>query len=313
MSNKVRYIPFYFQVQSVKNKTLRRIFKSRKRKYNLLQQNITLEFMKKDCEKVIKQYKDTLAYPPPFELKRTETEFIPKNIWIFWWQGLENINPLVRCCIDRFRSVDGFEVNIITKDNINKFIKIDDILYLYETGKIFIQTLSDIVRLRILRKFGGIYCDATIYLANKQYFESIVSDFSFYSNHILGYDPAACVSKGMYSGFFLATFKGNPLFEFADDCMTFFLKKHEGIINYLQIDYTLMTGYYNIPYIKEMIDAIPYNNPDIWWLSSVLESPFNMEEWNTKLMKNSIFKISTRKKFIKNSDVFTYLDFILTH
>ena len=65
MTNKIKYVPLRFQVQSFKNETLKRIFKSRKRKYNLLQQNITLEFMKKDCENIIKQYKDTLVYPPP--------------------------------------------------------------------------------------------------------------------------------------------------------------------------------------------------------------------------------------------------------
>ncbi len=248
-------------------------------------QNSLLSFLSFDCNEILIKY-EKIQYENIIEMK------IPRVIWIFWWQGSDSINPFISACIQKMQKIKQFTVNIVTKDNINEFINIDDILPLYLNKKIFVQTLSDIVRMRLLRKYGGFWCDASIVVIDDNYFDYIVENFSFFTNHLKDFNPANNVSHGRYGGFFLATYPNNPALCFFDDCLSYFLLKHRGLIDYTQIDYIVKLGYLNLSFIRDLIDSVPFNNQDIWWLNSVLSKPFDKALWNEKIQENHIFKLS---------------------
>lgn len=304
----MRGLPFHVRFLAILFYVMKNIIRSKSVYFEQKKQNLYFDFLKKDCSALITKYQNESAN----FINNSKEHIIPKVIWVFWWQGLEEAPPLVKQCMNRFNSVPDFRVNVISKFNVNQFIDISDVIELLDKGCIYVQTLSDIVRIRLLRKFGGIYCDASIYLVDIDFFDYIVKEFSFYSNRLYGYD--SCVSQGLYSGFFIASFAGNPMFEYIDECMTYFIKKHRGIIDYLQVDYIIMLGYKYLPFVKNIVDSIPYNNQDIWWLNSMLNNPFNQTEWNKKIAANKIFKISIRKKISQNdNNITTYYDYLLSN
>ncbi len=249
-----------------------------------------LDYLTKDCAEIIHQY-ESIDYVP--------SEEIPKRIWTLWWKGEMPIIPAT--CVKRLQTISGYETILLTKENISKYIDISDIINLYESGSISIQFMSDIIRMRLLRKYGGFWCDSTIAVANPDFFDKVRSKCCFFSIKLAEFQDWSSVTKGFVSSYFWGSCPNNPFFSYVDDMFTYFIKKHEKIIDYFQIDFTVMAGYYHIPFIKNLIDMIPPSNNEIFVIGNLLNREFKQDKWNKLTASNDIFKLNWRKR-IKNRD-----------
>lgn len=99
-----------------------------------------------------------------------DTKIIKEHtpIWICWLQGLEDAPDIVKCCINSIiENVEG-KKQIITYDNYFKFVKISEtILEKHKQGIISKTHFSDILRLALLCKYGGIWIDSTVLILDK--------------------------------------------------------------------------------------------------------------------------------------------------
>jgi hypothetical protein len=85
---------------------------------------------------------------------------INKTIWILWLQGEENIPWLSKQVIESWKiNNKNWKVELLTLDNLNTFLP--DLTYIHKDG-ITPQAKSDIIRLSILSKYGGIWADASL-------------------------------------------------------------------------------------------------------------------------------------------------------
>lgn len=296
-----RIVQNYF-VQTLSSKS------ERKREAALRLQNILLDYLEKDLFPIFEAYRNV-------DIIDKTDKHIPRIVWLFWWQGEDSLPEIQRLCIQRFRSLSGFDVRLISKNNIKEYIDISDEIYLFEKKLIFIQHLSDVVRFRLLRKYGGFYCDSSILLVDDSYFDYIVSEYVFFSNKFSSYDCAQNVMHGKCSTYFWATFPDNPFFAYLDDGLTYFLSKHKGIIDYTQSDYTIAVGYRKLSFIRELIDALPPNNQNSWWLNDNLLTEYNENEWNDKIKTTHFFKVSSQqigKVKHKTSIDRTYYDYVVS-
>ena len=104
-------------------------------------------------------------YSSACEWSRTEWEPTgeSKIFWTCWWQGVENAPLLVQKCIERMnRFSNGYEVRVVTEANVNDYIRLPEyIIQKHEQGIIPHAHFSDIVRLMLLREYGGIWIDST--------------------------------------------------------------------------------------------------------------------------------------------------------
>jgi hypothetical protein len=84
-----------------------------------------------------------------------------KTIWILWFQGFENAPWLVQQAAESWKIHNpGWTIVQLTSENIREYVDTD---YLYDTQKkITDQAKSDIVRLSLLNKYGGVWADATM-------------------------------------------------------------------------------------------------------------------------------------------------------
>lgn len=306
-----RKVPLRILLRIVRNYFVQTLSSKEERKRNeaLCLQNILLDYLEKDLFPIVDAYRDV-------DIIDKTDKHIPRIVWLFWWQGEDSLPEIQRLCLRRFFSLSRFEVRLITKNNIKKYIDISDVINLFEKKLIFIQHLSDIVRFRLLRNYGGFYCDASILLVDNSYFDYIVSEFTFFSNKFSSYDYAQNVMHGKCSTYFWATFSDNPFFAYLDDALTYFLSKHKGIIDYTQSDYTIAVGYRKLSFIRELIDALPPNNQNSWWLNENLLTEYNEHEWNDKIKTTHFFKVSSQQlgKVTRNININkTYYDYVVSN
>lgn len=112
------------------------------------------------------EYLQRYTYAFDNNRKSWNRQLKPKIIWTCWWQGMENAPLLVKKCIASMQQYSrDYEVRIIDSQNINQFIYIPNyIVEKYEKGIIPAAHFSDIIRLLLLKQYGGIWIDSTILL-----------------------------------------------------------------------------------------------------------------------------------------------------
>lgn len=107
------------------------------------------------------RYKSACAKVP-------EEPILPKDkiIWTCWLQGEENAPLIVKRCLDSIRQyADGYEVVVLDLKTISQYVSIPDYIEKkYQEGIIPHAHFSDIVRLMLLQKYGGVWIDSTILL-----------------------------------------------------------------------------------------------------------------------------------------------------
>lgn len=87
----------------------------------------------------------------------------PKIIWIMWLQGLDAAPNLVKQCLLSWqRHNRGWKIVFLDGQNFKDYINLDDIIG-HARQTISLQALSDIIRINLLAKFGGVWVDSTCF------------------------------------------------------------------------------------------------------------------------------------------------------
>lgn len=259
-----------------------------------------LDFINKNYIDIINKYKD----------KEDISDNISResNIWVFWWQGEEDLPDIVKGCINNLLDKRGsHNVVVITKYNYNKYISIPKyILEKVENGVITITHFSDIIRMMLLAEYGGIWLDSTIFLKNE--IPEEVYNFKFYSNK-LNNGSDEFVSECKWSAFFLCSAPQNLLVCFVRDIFLEYWKNYEELITYLFIDYVILIGYIYIKSINNYIECIPENNINLYELINNINNKYTKEKYECITKDTWLFKLSWKHKFIcytENNEVTFY-------
>lgn len=90
---------------------------------------------------------------------------ISNKIFTCWFQGEGNAPKIVKECIKSMREqFPNNELVVITKDNMKDYLEIPDyILDKWDNGIISNTHMSDILRVALLSKYGGLWLDSTVY------------------------------------------------------------------------------------------------------------------------------------------------------
>ncbi|PBB87459.1 MULTISPECIES: capsular polysaccharide synthesis protein [unclassified Mesorhizobium] len=89
---------------------------------------------------------------------------LPKIIWILWLQGIETAPPIVKACAASWQRLNrSWTVHVLTRESLTDFL-----LDVGDPNSILSMqlsdaTYSDIVRIELLSRYGGVWVDATCY------------------------------------------------------------------------------------------------------------------------------------------------------
>ncbi len=94
----------------------------------------------------------------------TDTNIIPRRLWIYWAQGWDHAPPIVRACLRSWLKFnDGWEINVLDDLVLKNCSAYSELVDLSLKDKIEIEAFSDILRIELLTKFGGVWADATLF------------------------------------------------------------------------------------------------------------------------------------------------------
>ncbi len=138
----------------------------------------------KTKQKLEKKYRKKLDI---FEQKYNENLLHEHSnkVWVCWFQGMENAPLVVQKCYQSLKdNLTDREIVLITFNNISEYVQFPDLIMdKWKNGKITHTHMTDLLRLELLIRYGGMWVDATVLCTSKRkdipeyYFDS---DLFFY-------------------------------------------------------------------------------------------------------------------------------------
>lgn len=178
-------------------------------------------------------------------------------VWFCWFQGIDNAPDVVKECYNSIcRNLENKRIIVITEDNYCDYIDLPDYLKeKYKRGYISKTHLSDIIRLQLLIKYGGIWIDATVYCSGKNIPEYMInSDLFLFQNLKPGLNGhATCISS-----WYINSCKNNKILILARDLLFEYWKRRN-----ILIDYFLLHDFIQLAievYPKEWNNVMPVSN-----------------------------------------------------
>lgn len=230
----------------------------------------------------------------------------PKDYQIYfcWLQGEANLPPLVRCCYNSLRQNAGrYKVVFIDEQNFSRYVDIaPHIMEKFRAGKITRTHFSDILRVNLLERYGGLWLDSTIlvteplenhndfwqmpYFTQKFYHDKnplnpFVKSFGCY------------ISYARWAGFIQgAAVRHNPFFVFEKEFFNAYWRDFDEPIVYEFMDFITDFAYEYIPSVRKKLDAVPINNTEVWTLLKHLNEPYAAYPFDKILQGNFLNKLS---------------------
>lgn len=227
-------------------------------------------------------------------------------VWCCWWQGEEQMPELVKLCHARLKQVipvDKAELHLITLDNYTQYVDLPEhILDKFNRGVITMTTMSDVLRFALLERYGGYWLDATVfftgeipeeYFSGKFFCQRMVSNTKYAVREACGCN---------WCGFSMAGPSGSIVFRFMKDAFSIWWEHFDTIIDYVLIDYMLLTGFQSVPAIHKVIDSVPDNNEDIFEMYQVLNQPYSEELYQRLTERNVMHKLTYKMDLRKQTE-----------
>ena len=127
---------------------------------DLIDERRAFHYLKRKYLPMLQQFKED-------ETEATSIKDYSHTIWVCWLQGEENAPAIVKKCLNSIRKhSSGYEVVVVTNDNLGSLIEISQIITeKLRKKQMQFATYSDYIRLALLAKYGGIWIDATVFLS----------------------------------------------------------------------------------------------------------------------------------------------------
>lgn len=125
----------------------------------------TLSFRNITMNKLRKKYSN---YLNNLKLEEKKRDF-SKTIWFCWLQGIDQAPDLVKKSYKSIKMHNlDFNIIVIDKENFMEYVRIPEIiLKKWKSGIISNTHFSDLLRLELLIRYGGIWVDATTFFTDK--------------------------------------------------------------------------------------------------------------------------------------------------
>ena len=257
------------------------------------------EVMNTYFEKTFRDFTEAYDYDRPL----SDCDPSMKNrIWICWWQGIENAPDLVKACVSSIQKhAAGHVVTIITEENYRQFVNFPQwVEDKYQAGMISRTNYSDLLRLSLLAKYGGMWLDATFFCRGADvntYFEN-----ALWSIKRPDYKHAS-VAGGYFAGYSLCCAYDNRwVFATIRDFFLNYWKENNMLVDYLLIDYMIVLVQRKDLRIAELFADIPPNNAGCDELVKILNKPYDEAIWNEMTKETYLFKLSWKQNYVMEAD-----------
>lgn len=164
-----------------------------------------------------------LPYNKNTNFTKMNNHKIPKILWIYWDEGFQKAPVVVKKCIETWYYHNlSWSINLLSKHDLLDFINLEEKIPQIYTKELPPEALSDIIRIELLKNYGGVWVDSTLYC--NQSLQSWLPDMIKHTGFFAFSKPS---SDRLLSSWFLASTKDNYISE----------RWHQSTIKYWQENY----------------------------------------------------------------------------
>lgn len=88
----------------------------------------------------------------------------PKIVWTCWLQGMEDAPYMVKKCVEsQKKALQDYEHRVLTLENYHQWVEVPEYIEKkFRKGRIPRALFTDLLRLAVLKKYGGVWLDASV-------------------------------------------------------------------------------------------------------------------------------------------------------
>lgn len=89
---------------------------------------------------------------------------VPKIVWTCWLQGMDDAPYMVKKCIEsQKKALTDYEHLVLTLENYHQWVELPEYIEKkFRKGRIPRALFTDLLRLAVLKKYGGVWLDASV-------------------------------------------------------------------------------------------------------------------------------------------------------
>lgn len=189
----------------------------------------------------------------------------PERIFSIWLQGEESAPEIVKACLASMRRNCTQEVVVLDERTVWDWISLPQtIIRKWREGKIRPAHFSDICRVALLYRYGGIWFDATDFVARPVHERVMNEDFFIYMSG----DSVNGRYSYIQNCFFRAK-KGNYILKAWLETMLEYWRREDSPVNYFIHQMIFRKVVESSPLAGELFARMPHVNQDatheLWW------------------------------------------------
>ena len=242
------------------------------------------------------------------EWEREKKKFNSGQVWFCWLQGLENAPVIVKRCYESLtKNLGNKSITILDKDNMFDYISLPNyIVEKWKKGIIGQAHFSDLVRLELLKKYGGYWIDTTVFCTDASITKDIDKQPLFmYSFYYFGFNPEIMETNNW---FIHSTTNANIL------CLTQkmlyeYWKNNNRAVNYFifHLFMTIACEFYDKEYAAMPI--VSQANAHI--LATYIGEQYNQSKYEMLKKCTGFHKLSTRFSVQETNKKDTFYDYLI--
>lgn len=275
------------------------------RYFNVVNSNIIALAERERCYRKLKRkYRKILMNDKPIS---NDEKMIEKSnkIWICWFQGIENAPELVKTCYNSvLKNYKDKEIIVLTEENYKKYVDIPEyILKKWKKGYISFAHFSDILRIELLSKYGGLWLDSTIFTTNKSdlVFNDDIELFVYKQVDLDRKNPLTVVA----SNWLIYANRDNNIINLTKKLLYQYWKEYNHAINYniFHIFFKFATEVYQ----DEWKNVPTFNNISPHILQFELYEEFNDKRFEQIKNMSDFHKLNWRIKSENKNSFYNYI------
>ena len=261
---------------------------------------------------ILDENKDRFSKDNPNSGKPRESA-VSRIIWSAWLQGLDNAPEMVNVCLESHQKhLPGYEFRVLDMENYRQWVELPEwVEEKYARGMIPAALFSDVLRVAVLKRYGGVWMDASVLCTGfgnqqlqKQWTEVENSRFAVFRY----YRKGDRYPSGL-SNWFIAATPDNIVLTSVYDMLTAYWRDYDCTIDYYMMHLFISCALKAFP---EMERGMPkLNSRYSFFLGDALSRTYSQEAWQELVDHVAIHKLNYRKAEEAQKNPQSYYNFIL--
>lgn len=224
--------------------------------------------------------------------------WVPRIVWSTWLQGMGKAPETVRVCMESWhRELPEYDIRVVDSCNYHKWVELPPyVVEKHRKGLIPPALFCDLLRLALLKRYGGVWMDASVYCSGfgneklRVRWDRIM-DYEF--TVFRYFHRGSAVPVGL-SNWFMAAVPNEKVVSVVFNALLAYWRDYDCTVNYYVMHLFLGMALRTFP---DVASSMPHENSyHSLLLGKVLADDYNDAKWRELASNVSIHKLNYRKE-----------------